>query len=304
MSIFVDDIREHYRVELLRDGLKPEVLKLQKPFLRRRAFVKPCQIDVFEFSSVSKTLWIVKNKENKPDKKFEIVEGIRERPMDFMSTDKKYEEYRFAFDFSELEKEDLGDFFHRVGANILAAKGYTAMLFFSNPRDTSPMDLALTNFQRYRTYVFRSIQTSRIEDSTSKILTEARKLKKTEISPLILNEIKSIRDSLGKMKKIDVHEQKLTSIEDEIVGVRKLVGTRGFGEWKVLVTEIDKLNIRIDALSDIKDAYDKVLAQQAEVIKQQSSFMNWIKYSTILLPIAVASIAIIEILIRYLLGVL
>ena len=36
--------------------------------------------------------------------------------------------------------------------------------------------------------------------------------------------------------------------------MRKLVGTKTFGEWKVLLSEIDKINTRIDSLSKVRDA--------------------------------------------------
>ena len=100
---------------------------------------------------------------------------------------------------------------------------------------------------------------------------------------------------------------RIAKIEQDVNGVRRLVGTETFGEWKALLSEIDKINTRIDALFHIREAYDKVLEQQAKVIEQQSSFIKWIRYATILLPIAVISvpaIEIISILIRHSLGVL
>jgi len=123
-------------------------------------------------------------------------------------------------------------------------------------------------------------------------------MKKEDFKRAQITNVKRLREEITPLKR----QQK--ELRDDIIGIKKIVGSETYGEWKVLLSEIDKVNTRIDALTDIKDAYDKVLTQQAEVIKQQSSFMNWIKYSTILLPIAVASIAIIEILIRYFLGVL
>lgn len=315
LSRFVDNIREAYKAELLGEGLELEVLEKTEPGIKRTAFVKPCQIDVFEFSSVSKVLWIVRNEKNEPDKEFRVVEGIKESPRDF-STSKKYKKYDDAFSFAEWNEEDFGQHLFKDGPNILVSSSshYDAMLFFYNPRETNPQDLVIHMFHRYRTSTFRSVERFRIEESTSKIRDEVKKSLKTEVSPPILNAMKSIEDSLLKLKKIDEHEQKLTSIEDEIVGVRRLIGTKTFGEWKTLLSEIDKLNARIDSVSNIKDAYDKVLAQQnefmkqqAEVMKQQSSFINWIRYATILLPVAVISVPIIEvvsILIRHYLGIL
>ena len=117
-------------------------------------------------------------------------------------------------------------------------------------------------------------------------------------------------DVLKKFRVIDEHKLKIEKMESELSGVRKLVGTKSYGEWKVLVSEIDKINTRIDCLTEIRDAYNKVLdkqnkfmEQQTEVMKQQSSFLGWIKYAAIFVPVAVISASIIEILLRYYLGI-
>jgi len=72
---------------------------------------------------------------------------------------------------------------------------------------------------------------------------------------------------------------------------------------EVFDAKVNELNTRINSLSDIKEAYDRVLIQQAEVMKQQSSFIAWIKYATILVPIAVVVAPIIEVLIRHFLNI-
>ena len=115
--------------------------------------------------------------------------------------------------------------------------------------------------------------------------------------------------------------EEIRRLDGEINKVRQLVGvTKEIQDWKLLVSDVDRLKgehvprevfdakvnelgTRIDSLSEIREAYDKVLAQQnefmkqqAEVMRQQSSFIKWIKYATILLPIAVISVPIIEII--------
>ena len=141
-------------------------------------------------------------------------------------------------------------------------------------------------------------QKEEIEETVGDIRRDAEAIPTKELRTKII-------ESTGRLEGlIEQLQKKHEKLKDDLVGVRRLVGTKSFGEWKVLLSEIDKMNTRINALSDIKSGYDKVLAQQADLLKQQSSFMNWIKYSIILLPIAVASISIIEILIRHFLGVL
>lgn len=125
--------------------------------------------------------------------------------------------------------------------------------------------------------------------------------------------------------------KEIRRLDEEIDKVRQLVGvTKEVQDWKLLVSDVDRLKgeqvprevfdakvnelgTRIDSLSEIREAYDKILAQQtefmkqqAEVMKQQSSFIKWTKYATILLPIAVISVPVIEvisILIRHFLGI-
>lgn len=171
------------------------------------------------------------------------------------------------------------------------------MLFLFDPRKTlTPRDLALQCFYKERIDVLRVIQWYRIKKSASKILKETKMLRKNKSSPELREAEKALEDALEKLKKIDEYEQKLIFITDELTGLRKLVGTKTFGEWKGLLAEIDKINTRIDALSGMMNAYDKVLSQQ-------SSFITWIKYATILVPIALVSVPIIELLLRHFLGV-
>lgn len=56
-------------------------------------------------------LWIASFDENKPDKKFEIIEEIKDHPTAFLKFHKEYEPYDFCF---ELAGEEL-EFFTSQG---------------------------------------------------------------------------------------------------------------------------------------------------------------------------------------------
>lgn len=307
---FASITRAAYEVELVREGVDPEkVIELLDLPAIQYALPKPCQITVFEFSSTPKIIWLFTFEKSKADMYLK-VEKVRENLEDFLESHSEYRKYAWCFNVVSMNRKDL-----KVSSKenyvTLGAKDYFGIMFFSNPifKFTSK-ELALRIFSENKMWVLRSIQQSKIARSTSEILV---KVEKTEGAKAISLEVKSIREALDKLKKIDDYDQKLVSIEDDLLGVRRLVGTQTFGEWKVLLSEIDKMNTRIDAFSEIKDAYDKVLAQQnefmkqqAEVMKQQSSFIKWIKYATILLPVAVISVPVIEIisiLIRHFLGI-
>jgi len=303
LSIFIDNIREAYEIELVNFEVEPKAFKESKSFVKRFIFPEPCQITVLEFVSKSLTLWIVSFEESKPDKVFKIIEGIKEDPNEFFKNHREYEQYADLIAVAAVSPDAMHYVSISETFNVMASKDGLAYVFYSDLRKTiHPRDLALKMFYERRTDVLRIAQRSRIEKIASEMRDEAKELG-------LLGAEKTLEDTLDKLKIIDEHEQKLITMEDELTGVRKLVGTRTFGEWKVLLAEIDKVNTRIDAFSNIKDAYDKVLAQQnefmkqqADVMKQQASFVTWIKYSAILMPIAVISVPIIEI-IRILLGI-
>jgi hypothetical protein len=89
-----------YETELSTIGVKLDVLKEIKSFIKMVAFPKPCQIKVFEFSSINRVLWIVSFDENKPDKEFEIVEEIKEHPTAFLKSHKEYKLYAFCIELA------------------------------------------------------------------------------------------------------------------------------------------------------------------------------------------------------------
>jgi uncharacterized membrane protein (DUF106 family) len=134
------------------------------------------------------------------------------------------------------------------------------------------------------------------------------------------------------IEKIEKLETQMRSSEDkteeQINRIRQLIGTsEKYLEWRaftadfehiktthiareVFDSKINELSTRIDSLSEIKKAYDTVLAQQnefmkqqAEVMKQQSSFVTWIKYATVLVPIAVVLVPVIDLLLRHFLNI-
>ena len=116
-------------------------------------------------------------------------------------------------------------------------------------------------------------------------------------------------------------ERLITAIKEDVDGVRQLVGvSKEYQDWKILVSDVDRLkgehvprevfeskinelSTKIEAFEKIEEAYERLANHQAKVLEQQSSFLKWIKYSTILVPIAVALIPVIEILIRHFLGI-
>lgn len=107
--------------------------------------------------------------------------------------------------------------------------------------------------------------------------------------------------------------EQVDKLEDEVDAVRKLIGqTQEFQDWRVLASDVHQLKeervprdlfeSEIERLSSEIRSFEKIQQAYEKVLEQQSNFLKWIKYSVILVPVVVASVPVIEALLKYLLG--
>ena len=261
------------------------------------SLLEPCQIEVFDAGVEKSTVLLVAHDNNLPDMTFKIHENVEN-----LDASEFIKSYEFIHEKGLIER----DLAYRSGYHNVYMKGFMVAI----SRD-GPQHLAISLFL-YLEDMVKTEQVNVIEHTTEGL--------KDTISKISEEDIKD--ELFATARKIDGSLQEIRRLDEEIGKVRQLVGvTKEFQDWKLLISDvsrlkgehvprevfeskINELSTKIRAFEKIEEAYERLANQQAEVMKQQSSFMNWIKYSTILLPIAVASIAIIEILIRYFLGVL
>lgn len=308
LDVFLNSIRKMYAEELLKLGLIPDFLnKDLDPSIKRYTFSGPCQIYVFD--SQDQVAWFVEFDLSKPDKSYEVKEGIKKDLKEFLESSDQYRDFAKSLKGGIRERIEM----HDLGY-VKSSDEPFFWIFKPSPKGRiGPEELAIRLWADGMSSVYNHILRSRITKSAEEILAEAKIVRKARPSPMLLEAERTIQKSLENLKKIDEHEQRLMTMENELVGVRRLVGTVTFGEWKVLLSEIDKINTRVDSLNQIKGTYDTVLAQQNEFMKQQAAvmnqqadFMKWVKYATILLPIAVISVPVIEIvsvLVKHFLGI-
>lgn len=266
----------------------------------------PCQIEYNTFGEFG-TIWSIIHDPNRED--LEITINTFESKDERKSyLERITEEYQWSTKLENWTKKTM-ESLASDGLMFIAPKNYMWTSYSSeNPIAQAnqlleiTLDIVAHEIENEKHMELQEIAESLKEDVET--ISEEKVRARFEETSSKMNEV------LKKFRVIDEHKLKIEKMESELSGVRKLVGTKSYGEWKVLVSEIDKINTRIDCLKEIREAYDKVLGrqdkfmeQQAEVMKQQSSFLTWIKYATILVPIAVVSVPIIEILIRHFLGI-
>lgn len=314
---FLVTYRRH--VDSLSKKMREEINKVYREFL------KPCQIEVITFGETGKLVVISTNNEEKPDMK--IVVHKMPKNIDVFMDDllKRNPEL-------EAQTEDIREALANVDNSKFTL--FTPNSTFWSPKrleDKSPEDFAndrIWSLANHMRFVFSRKQQEVIKKASQKLMEDIGKIPEIETKTRLSERVQRIEDALRKIRQYEGLDKKVTSIEGDIKGIRKLVGfSEEFQDWRLMVLDIDRLKqehvpkdlfigeintlkARIDALSNIKKSYDTIFAQQntfmkqqSEVMKQQSNLVNWIKYATILVPIAVVLVPVIEILLRHFLGI-
>jgi len=292
------------RFEHIDPGLK--VLIQQDVY--SETLLEPCQVEVSDPGEHWYVIWLITHDQQRKDMEVTVYNNIK-NPQAYAKAYFEAKQHLFE-NYEKGSKESLLSLLKEGGTLHLYPNDYYWVR--KNLRKESSYSHAADLVGITHTFLEGAVDRihhRELEESAKALKKDIALVDKEELRSRLEENSRRIDQTIQQIRRIEQHERKLRSMEDNLMGVRKLVGTKGFGEWKVLLSEIDKINTRIDALSDVKSAYDKVLVQQnefmkqqSEVMKQQSSFMNWIKYSAIFVPIAIACIPIIETLIRHFLG--
>jgi len=297
-------------VKVFRNGLETVISTTGQKFLKENSFdtlpFRPFQIEVLEFTAKGSTILVLIHDKNLPDMYLSIRNNIKSVKESEFARKYRYKENALQFAEESILAASIG--------NLLAVASRTRTTVFERPE--SPR--LLGEFFLKEAYdTLKEAQVATIEQTTNGLRKSIAKIPEKDIREELLATTNKIEGALQEVKRVD----------EEIGKVRQLVGvSKEFQDWKLLVSDVQQLKVehvpkevfdsrvnelyaRIDSLSKIREAYDTVLAQQnefmkqqADVMKQQANFVTWIKYSAILMPIAVISLPIIEI-IRILLSI-
>jgi len=286
---------------------------------------EPCQVAVIFFGEPYPISFVILHNKKYPDMKTIVFENT---PVGDFSTELL--QGSELFELLGRKEEDIETLVKRIMNTIYSTMEETrwissanrlkftngALIFFREDIRVSAkyrlsdtlhgiIDLLVTR-------IVKEKQREKIEEAVGDIKRDAREIPVRELRTKIIEATERLE---GEIKQLD------KKLKEEVNGMRQLIGTsERFLEWKAFSSDIEhlktthvprevfeakmgELNTRIDSLTEIKKAYDNILAQQmefmkqqADVMKQQSSFIKWIKHATILLPIAVISVPIIEII--------
>lgn len=294
---FLRETIEFYRKEFKR-WFNPEQQKLIREKALEASLLEPCQIEVLKWKKGKGAVLLLIHDDRLPDMMFKIHKAVES--LDSSEFLAKYKhKFEFFFDLQELIKD-----IPRVRDSLLVFMKKAIHVY--GRKSLPPKELALS-FLRNAQKVFKTEKIDDIGRSTDGLKKSIAKIPE-----------KDIRDELlANAKKIDSSTQEIRRMDEEITKMRQLVGvSQEYQDWKVLVSDVHRLkgehvprevfeskvselSTKIEAFEKIEKAYERLSSRQEKVLEQQSSFLNWIKYSTILVPIAVACVPIIQELIRH-----
>lgn len=154
----------------------------------------------------------------------------------------------------------------------------------------NPKDLATRDVKAIARDARKYAETETIESKTEEIKSEAEKVLDENLRERLLKAAEEIEYSLNEMKRLDEHERKISAIEGEIDGVRKLIGkTKEYQDWKALVSEVAEFKKTPHVAKELFESEIKRLDQRIDALREIKFWSKRTIIDIILAVIATAS---------------
>jgi len=293
--------------------------------LYSQSLIKPCQVVVIDLNGYPQSFVVAHNAKS-PD--MEVLVFKSSSLPDLTAKSKQEERLLNLLGKKETIEDFIEEFerFLRWGTSSPTAWISRTTMFLSAMRIFSwREDPQLSE----GSYEFADLVYHYTDWDLKQIFREEQLEKIEETVEDIQRDIEAIPEDIELRSKIKRNTQRLNNqmkqlykkVDEEIGALRKLIGsTESIQDWRLLVSDVARLkgehvprevlesklqglSTKIEALEKIEKAYERLSSQQEKVLEQQSGFLKWIKYSIILVPIAVACVPIVETLLRHFLGV-
>ena len=205
---------------------------------------KPCQIHFFSLEN-SGQFMLVTFYQYKSDQ-IEVQETITQEPVSFLAEKLAKFERGLSVIQAILDK---GRITSRSGwaalddnASVYYFKDIKAM--YPTPEEFSNhiIESVNHNIKRKMSFQKRNNEYNAIEEEVSTIKKDVRQIEDANLRTKMLESAKKIDHAILTVKTVEAHEQRLGNIEQEIGGVRKLIGiSKEYQEFRILATDVDDL---------------------------------------------------------------
>lgn len=245
LSIFVETFRSEFE-KLGADEQKAAQANL--------TFIKPCQIEVVEFKPPFPKVWIVTLDKNRPDMEFIIHEKLEINPQTFLNEHIKKDPNWLQWS-KEMQKTNARKIFlHNTKPASWGAESWrwldeksSIYSFYREIRSQDPQKHALERAQRVAETARERLELQRkkeIEKAAKTLKRFVPQVAEKRIRSKLLETTGKIDSALAQMKRIDEHERKIGMIEEEIGGVRRLIGvSKEFQDWRTLTSTVEDLKM-------------------------------------------------------------
>jgi hypothetical protein len=308
------DLKEYLKTNILDFRKKSASLKpFNLPYIE--VFIPEAPVQIVALKLVDLTVLIIFHNKQGSDMQLDVfdVGDIKKLSMNNLADNGILTNY--GNDLDEINQAIVNMYKIRKNVRDKSIFAYTTVAgliglkadFFASPTSLSEHFISIIKSSNYR------IRTEeRIGRSVDQIKQEAESLPSGDLRDRILEQTSSLEQEMVQLRK---------RLDDEMSTFRKIIGnSTDFQDFRIFsedVTDLKKthvprevfdskvseLNTRINAFVDMKKAYEKMLSQQNEFMQQQSTvmskqaeFMQWVKYATILLPVAVILVPVLEII--------
>lgn len=211
-------------VMTFREGIKelgPSIQKSIRENLLDESLLEPCQIEVFDLKRTNSAIWLVVHDSDLPDMEFRIEK--RDQSLDaseFSKASKFLNRFRFYGDRTKWLESAL-----RASDYHIIFMKHTA---WYATRDSTPESLG--NF--LLSVSNRTKQYNTIQSSTTEIKESIAKIPKEDIREELMANAKKIDSALSDIRRMD----------EEIGGVRKLIGTtKEFQDFRAFAADVEAL---------------------------------------------------------------
>lgn len=264
--------REYFEHELTNE--EKAMMPLAQ-WLSTSAFTEPCQIAVFELTKLCPITFLVTHDHDHPDCEFIAYRRITGRG-DLERRIRKEKPF-WVRSARTLPSglSCLNDIFRDKAGSVFSYGSAAALLvFWEKDARRQPDFVARTIFNGLRGEIRRRLaenQRKKIEESASTLRQDASAISNEELRARVLMSTGNIQQALQGMNQLDSHERKLGLIEQEIKGVRRLIGTtKEYQDFRVLTSTVD--DIRRDYVT--KPVFDETVRRLEERANALNTRLN------------------------------
>lgn len=262
---------------------------------------KPCQIEFFSFKRGGEFM-IITLDAAKPDE-LRIHENIKEDTALFLKS--KLDAFKTsAHTRGDLSKVLVKD--GKVEGGTWAALEENASVYSFGDlqkEHPDPTKYAEEIFENLRETAQRMLERRKriteygtIEQQIHAIRNDIKRIEDSSLKASMLESAKKIDEAISSIRTLEVHEQRLSQMEQEIGGVRKMIGTtKEYQDFRVLATDVDDLK-KSHVGKDIFESEIKRLDQRIDGLKEIRFWSKKTAVDVILAVIATASTIIAALL--------